>query len=111
MGCGSSVAISEDPEKFPTYLLFQFTSVVIKTVSLQRNDQLSKEHVFQIKLELYRCACHCLDSSPCLSSLCQMLTCVSVTVHKWTFSVFIKASSTAYRRTIARYSPSTLFFP
>jgi hypothetical protein len=54
MGCGSSVTIPEDAEKFPSYLMFQFTDVVIKTVSLQRSDQLSKEHLFQLKLEVFR---------------------------------------------------------
>jgi hypothetical protein len=66
MGCGSSVSLPEDPEKYPSYLLFQFTDVVIKTVALRRNDQLSKEHVFQIKLEAYRFACPWLSLCVCI---------------------------------------------
>jgi hypothetical protein len=56
MGCGSSSNVPQDPEKFPSHLLFQFTDVVVKPVSLQRNDQLSKEHMFQILLESFRSA-------------------------------------------------------
>jgi hypothetical protein len=56
MGCGSSANIPQDPEKYPSHLLFQFTDVVVKQVSLQRNHQSSKEHMFQIRLESFRLA-------------------------------------------------------
>jgi hypothetical protein len=68
MGCGSSSNVPQDPEKFPSHLLFQFTDVVVKPVSLQRNDQLSKEHMFQIVLESFRLASILLASR--LAHLC-----------------------------------------
>jgi hypothetical protein len=54
MGCGSSAAGPEDPEKFPSHVLLQFTFLHIKPVNFHRNGELSKEHVFQILLECYR---------------------------------------------------------
>jgi hypothetical protein len=56
MGCGSSASLPQDPEKFPSHLLFNFIKAHIKPVALHRNDQLSKEHVFQLLLQVFRWA-------------------------------------------------------
>jgi hypothetical protein len=56
MGCGSSVPTIQDPEKFPTHLLFRLAGVRINSVALHRHEESSKEHVFQIQIQIKRLA-------------------------------------------------------
>ena len=85
MGCGSSASIPQDPNKFPSHLLFQLTSIIIKTVSLQRHDEMSKEHVFQIKLEAYRSGYQRRILSAGVNVRCRELMHFFFAARKWTF--------------------------